>query len=106
MVCRSQEPMTYSDTFDRADGYTTRFGVTYVDYETQKRYPKASAKFLIQVFIRTLANFFHIEFPSFFSGSKTTPPKRGPLQSVSNLLRNKMWISLLSPLLQTVVPLL
>lgn len=33
----------------RADGYETRFGVTYVDYETQKRYPKASAKFLTKV---------------------------------------------------------
>lgn len=36
-------------TLSRADGYLTRFGVTYVDYETQKRYPKESAKFLIQV---------------------------------------------------------
>lgn len=33
----------------RADGYVTRFGVTYVDYETQKRYPKESAKFLTKV---------------------------------------------------------
>lgn len=33
----------------RADGYVTRFGITYVDYETQKRYPKESAKFLVQV---------------------------------------------------------
>lgn len=33
----------------RADGYGTRFGVTYVDYKTQKRYPKESAKFLIRV---------------------------------------------------------
>lgn len=33
----------------RADGYLTRFGVTYVDYETQKRYPKASGKFVAQV---------------------------------------------------------
>jgi beta-glucosidase len=33
----------------RADGYSTRFGVTYVDYKTQKRYPKESAKFLIRV---------------------------------------------------------
>ena len=35
--------------FDRADGYTTRFGVTYVDYKTQKRYPKDSARFLTKV---------------------------------------------------------
>jgi beta-glucosidase len=33
----------------RAEGFTTRFGVTYVDYETQKRYPKDSARFLIKV---------------------------------------------------------
>ena len=35
--------------YGRADGYTTRFGVTYVDYETQKRYPKVSQKFLTTV---------------------------------------------------------
>ncbi|KAJ7819918.1 beta-glucosidase [Mycena olivaceomarginata] len=28
----------------RADGYTTRFGVTYVDYDTQERLPKDSAQ--------------------------------------------------------------
>lgn len=27
----------------------TRFGVTYVDYDTQKRYPKDSGKFLSKV---------------------------------------------------------
>jgi beta-glucosidase len=27
----------------------TRFGVTYVDYATQARYPKESAKFLVKV---------------------------------------------------------
>lgn len=39
----------FLDNFEWADGYSTRFGVTYVDYETQKRYPKASAKWLIKV---------------------------------------------------------
>ena len=33
----------------RAEGYKVRFGVTYVDYETQKRTPKKSAAFLRQV---------------------------------------------------------
>ena len=38
------------DNFEWANGYTTRFGVTYVDFETQKRYPKDSAKYLVKVF--------------------------------------------------------
>ncbi|KAF9232851.1 glycoside hydrolase family 1 protein [Melanogaster broomeanus] len=38
------------DNFEWADGYTTRFGVTYVDYETQMRYPKDSANFLVKWF--------------------------------------------------------
>lgn len=39
----------FLDNFEWADGYITRFGVTYVDYETQKRYPKASGKWLVNV---------------------------------------------------------
>jgi len=45
----SHQPTGFLDNFEWADGYLTRFGVTYVDYETQKRYPKDSAKFLIKV---------------------------------------------------------
>ncbi|KAI0945484.1 Beta-glucosidase 1A [Taiwanofungus camphoratus] len=37
------------DNFEWADGYETRFGVTYVDYRTQKRYPKDSSRFLKKV---------------------------------------------------------
>jgi len=36
----------FLDNFEWADGYGTRFGVTYVDYGTQARYPKSSATFL------------------------------------------------------------
>ncbi|KAF9476097.1 beta-glucosidase [Pholiota conissans] len=47
---RSYFPWSFLDNFEWADGYSTRFGVTYVDYETQKRYPKASARWLIKWF--------------------------------------------------------
>jgi len=38
------------DNFEWADGYLTRFGCTYVDYESQKRYPKESGKFVSKWF--------------------------------------------------------
>jgi beta-glucosidase len=39
------------DNFEWADGYETRFGVTFVDYEGgQKRYPKKSAKIIGPLF--------------------------------------------------------
>ncbi|OAX32161.1 glycoside hydrolase family 1 protein [Rhizopogon vinicolor AM-OR11-026] len=45
---RAYFPWSFVDNFEWADGYITRFGVTYVDYKTQKRYPKESAKFFIK----------------------------------------------------------
>jgi beta-glucosidase len=39
------------DNFEWAEGYETRFGVTFVDYEGgQKRYPKKSAKIVGPLF--------------------------------------------------------
>ncbi len=37
------------DNFEWADGYEKRFGITYVDFSTQKRTPKLSAAFYKQV---------------------------------------------------------
>ena len=45
----------------RADGYTTRFGVTYVDFATMTRYPKASAWFLKEVSIFEYSNTGSVE---------------------------------------------
>ncbi|KAF5358665.1 hypothetical protein D9758_007680 [Tetrapyrgos nigripes] len=47
---RAYFPWSLLDNFEWADGYVTRFGLTYVDYETQKRYPKESAWFLVNWF--------------------------------------------------------
>jgi beta-glucosidase len=47
---RAYFPWSLLDNFEWADGFVTRFGVTYVDYETQERYPKESAKFLVKWF--------------------------------------------------------
>lgn len=40
------------DNFEWADGYNLRFGIYYVDYKTQKRYPKLSAKFYRETIAR------------------------------------------------------
>jgi beta-glucosidase len=37
------------DNFEWADGYSKRFGITYVDFKTQKRIPKLSSDFYRQV---------------------------------------------------------
>ena len=40
-----------ASNFEWAEGYETRFGVTYVDYENdQKRYPKKSALEIKKIF--------------------------------------------------------
>ena len=40
------------DNFEWACGYTKRFGITYVNYETRERIPKLSAKFYREVIAR------------------------------------------------------
>jgi beta-glucosidase/6-phospho-beta-glucosidase/beta-galactosidase len=49
---RSIQVCTCSN-FEWAEGYTTRFGVTYVDYAGgQKRYPKKSAREISGIFAK------------------------------------------------------
>ena len=40
------------DNYEWADGYEKRFGITYVDFKTQKRIPKLSAEFYRNVIAR------------------------------------------------------
>jgi beta-glucosidase len=40
---------SFMDNFEWAYGYTQRFGLTYVDYQTQQRYFKDSAKWLMKL---------------------------------------------------------
>lgn len=40
------------DNYEWADGYDKRFGITYVDFATQKRTPKLSARFYKEVIAR------------------------------------------------------
>lgn len=48
IVCADRR---FVSNFEWAEGYETRFGVTYVDYEGgQKRYPKKSAKAVAENF--------------------------------------------------------
>ena len=39
-----------ADNFEWADGYAKRFGIVYVDYASQARYPKRSARYLSSLF--------------------------------------------------------
>ncbi|KAK3672801.1 hypothetical protein LTR78_007387 [Recurvomyces mirabilis] len=49
--CRGYMAWSLMDNFEWAEGYETRFGVTYVDYQGgQKRHPKKSAKTVAELF--------------------------------------------------------
>lgn len=48
--------------FEWAEGYETRFGVTYVDYENgQKRYPKKSAMEMKKIFDQYIGKISEVE---------------------------------------------
>jgi beta-glucosidase len=40
------------DNYEWADGYSKRFGITYVDFETQKRTPKLSSAYYKEIIRR------------------------------------------------------
>lgn len=45
----------FNSNFEWAEGYETRFGVTFVDYEGgQKRYPKKSFRVIGEVFSKLI----------------------------------------------------
>ncbi|KAI0725480.1 beta-glucosidase [Fomitopsis betulina] len=74
---RSYFAWSLLDNFEWADGYTTRFGVTYVDYDTQKRYPKDSARFICQWFKDNVEK-----------DGPPTPRRKGPLAALAARLVN------------------
>lgn len=79
---RAYFPWSLLDNFEWADGYLTRFGVTYVDYETQERYPKESAKFLVKWFDE------HISHPE--SDTKNLAPPSFPKEHTDVSVSGKM----------------
>nr|Q25BW4.1 RecName: Full=Beta-glucosidase 1B; AltName: Full=Cellobiase 1B [Phanerodontia chrysosporium]AHH92833.1 beta-galactosidase [synthetic construct]BAE87009.1 beta-glucosidase [Phanerodontia chrysosporium] len=74
------------DNFEWADGYITRFGVTYVDYDTQKRYPKDSGKFLSQWFPAHIAE---SPKPAAETKKAATPSPLKPHGAISNGVSKK-----------------
>lgn len=87
---RAYFPWSLLDNFEWADGYVTRFGLTYVDYNTQKRYPKQSAHFLTKWFkehdgsLTSSTSKLHRDTSS-LSGSSTKVPST-PIVDSTNVL--------------------
>ena len=47
---KSYHAWALTDSFEWVDGYSKHFGVVHVDFATQKRTPRASARFLANLF--------------------------------------------------------
>jgi beta-glucosidase len=62
------------DNFEWSLGFSKRFGIVHVDYRTQKRTPKASARFYAEV-IRTNGVSAGRELPPAPSARRARPPK-------------------------------
>merc|ERR1712137_1216854 len=79
------------DNFEWALGYSKRFGMVHVDYTTQKRTPKASAKMMAEVArtnalripVRVLdaSDFVAIEKGSACKTTKDAPPSQKPAEA-------------------------
>lgn len=55
LCCYFDADLFICSNFEWAEGYETRFGVTYVDYDNdQKRIPKKSAREISQIFDRLI----------------------------------------------------
>jgi hypothetical protein len=69
--------------FEWAEGYNTRFGVTYVDYiDEQKRYPKASARFITKWFKEHIAQMTEVDDVEDEEGSEVSTEGHSPLSTV------------------------
>ncbi|KAF8991974.1 beta-glucosidase [Cyathus striatus] len=84
---RSYFPWSFLDNFEWADGYSTRFGVTYVDYATQKRYPKESAKFLTKWLKEHDPEYPFVPKSTSTTTAPVVPSKAVPLGDKTNVSR-------------------
>lgn len=68
-LCRAPSCRSLLDNFEWEMGYSERFGLVYTDYATQRRHPKASARWLAAV-----ASANALVDPAGFAGAPPAPP--------------------------------